>query len=156
MAIWPFDKSRGKKITGPIPDNPPDSHCSFCGRPHSTVGPMVEGPNNIFICVECVRLAYEIAEGNRMGSPAVSDLSDPTIQRSAHMHIRCYFLLERISSELWRAVSSIPKGFSGEGHSPREAVKAMQKALLSAATPALDTETGPAHWFTNHAEQRLR
>jgi hypothetical protein len=116
---------------------------------------MVEGPNDVYICVECVRLAHEIAEGNRI-QPTATDLSDFQIRRSAHMHIRCYFHLQQIAPDLWRAVSESPEGLSGEGRSPREAVKAMQKAVLAAAAPALDTDVGPAHWFTNHAEERLR
>jgi hypothetical protein len=116
---------------------------------------MVEGPNDVYICVECVRLAHEIAEGNRM-QPAVSELSDSQIRRSAHMHIRCYFHLQQVSPDLWRAVSESPEGFSGEGQSPREAVRAMQKAVLAATARAIDTGVGPDHWFTNHAEERLR
>jgi hypothetical protein len=136
-------------------DNPPNAVCSFCGRLRAVVGPMVEGPNDVYICVECVRLAHEIAEGNRM-QPAATDLSDAQVRRSAHRHIRCYFNLHQVSPELWRAVSESPKGFRGEGRSPREAVKAMQKAVLAATAPVLDTDVGPGHWFTNHADERLR
>jgi hypothetical protein len=43
-------------------DNPPNAHCSFCGRPRALTGPMVEGPNDVYICVNCVLVASKIAE----------------------------------------------------------------------------------------------
>jgi hypothetical protein len=44
-------------VPAAVPDNPPDSTCSFCGRPRSTTGPMVEGPDQIFMCALCVDVA---------------------------------------------------------------------------------------------------
>jgi ATP-dependent Clp protease ATP-binding subunit ClpX len=46
----------------PRNDNPPDARCSFCGRPRHDTGPMIEGPNNVYICVHCVRAANKIAD----------------------------------------------------------------------------------------------
>jgi ATP-dependent Clp protease ATP-binding subunit ClpX len=36
------------------------STCSFCGKTHREVGPMVEGPNDAFICANCVDLCHNI------------------------------------------------------------------------------------------------
>ncbi|RIK67522.1 MAG: ATP-dependent Clp protease ATP-binding subunit ClpX [Planctomycetota bacterium] len=36
------------------------SACSFCGKTHREVGPMVEGPNDTFICSNCVDLCHNI------------------------------------------------------------------------------------------------
>jgi ATP-dependent Clp protease ATP-binding subunit ClpX len=36
------------------------STCSFCGKTHREVGPMVEGPNDAYICSSCVDLCHNI------------------------------------------------------------------------------------------------
>ncbi len=36
------------------------STCSFCGKTHREVGPMVEGPNDAYICSNCVDLCHNI------------------------------------------------------------------------------------------------
>jgi ATP-dependent Clp protease ATP-binding subunit ClpX len=41
---------RGRRITT----------CSFCGKSSRDVGPMVEGPNDVYICANCVDLAHNI------------------------------------------------------------------------------------------------
>jgi ATP-dependent Clp protease ATP-binding subunit ClpX len=41
---------RGRKIT----------NCSFCGKSSREVGPMVEGPNDIYICSNCTELCQNI------------------------------------------------------------------------------------------------
>ena len=40
---------------------PPKVHvCSFCQRSSDDVGPIVEGPNGVFICANCVELCHNI------------------------------------------------------------------------------------------------
>ena len=34
--------------------------CSFCGKSSRDVGPMVEGPSEVYICSNCVDLAHNI------------------------------------------------------------------------------------------------
>ena len=41
---------RGRRITT----------CSFCGKSSRDVGPMVEGPSDVYICANCVDLAHNI------------------------------------------------------------------------------------------------
>jgi ATP-dependent Clp protease ATP-binding subunit ClpX len=41
---------RGRRVTT----------CSFCGKSSRDVGPMVEGPNDVYICANCVDLAHNI------------------------------------------------------------------------------------------------
>ena len=36
------------------------THCSFCGRSSDVAGPMVEGPSDVYICGDCVEIAYGI------------------------------------------------------------------------------------------------
>src|SRR3954454_10225479 len=42
--------SRGRRLTT----------CSFCGKSSRDVGPMVEGPSDVYICANCVDLAHNI------------------------------------------------------------------------------------------------
>ena len=47
--------------------------CSFCGRSGNQADTLIEGPNNVFICPECVELCHDITRQN------VKRLSRPTI-----------------------------------------------------------------------------
>ena len=49
--------------------------CSFCGRPESLVKQMVAGPNNLFICDECINSCYDMLKGK---SEASEDFVLPT------------------------------------------------------------------------------
>ncbi len=46
---------RGRKVTT----------CSFCGKSSREVGPMVEGPNDVYICCNCVDLCQNIFKQER-------------------------------------------------------------------------------------------
>jgi len=48
--------------------------CSFCGRSASQSETLIEGPNNIFICPECVDLCHDITQQNvrRLSRPSIS------------------------------------------------------------------------------------
>src|ERR1700685_4176917 len=66
----------------PPPGNPPPAGggfrgrrvttCSFCGKSSRDVGPMVEGPSDVYICANCVDLAHNIIrqEKRKMTSSA--------------------------------------------------------------------------------------
>ncbi len=53
---------RGRRVTT----------CSFCGKSSRDVGPMVEGPSDVYICANCVDLAHNIIrqEKRKMTSAA--------------------------------------------------------------------------------------
>ena len=46
---------RGRRVTT----------CSFCGKTSRDVGPMVEGPNDVYICSNCVDLCQNIFKQER-------------------------------------------------------------------------------------------
>ena len=46
---------RGRKVTT----------CSFCGKTSREVGPMVEGPNQVYVCSSCVDLCQNIFRQER-------------------------------------------------------------------------------------------
>jgi len=53
--------------------------CSFCGRAGSQTDTLIEGPENVFICPECVELCHNIIKQNRRqaGAPRVSIKETP-------------------------------------------------------------------------------
>ena len=62
---------RGRRVTT----------CSFCGKSSRDVGPMVEGPSDVYICANCVDLAHNIIrqEKRKMSStqPLFSSIPTP-------------------------------------------------------------------------------
>jgi ATP-dependent Clp protease ATP-binding subunit ClpX len=72
---------RGRRVTT----------CSFCGKSSRDVGPMVEGPSDVYICANCVDLAHNIIrqEKRKMSSaqPLFNNIPSP---RSIHEHLDQY------------------------------------------------------------------
>ncbi len=62
---------RGRKVTT----------CSFCGKTSREVGPMVEGPNEVYVCANCTDLCQNIFRQERRrvtaGSPALNEIPSP-------------------------------------------------------------------------------
>jgi ATP-dependent Clp protease ATP-binding subunit ClpX len=40
-------------------------YCSFCRKSYREVGPLAEGPDEVFICYRCVLLCKDIIESER-------------------------------------------------------------------------------------------
>ena len=51
--------STGTRRTGASKKN---AHCSFCRKNYRDVGPLVEGPADVYICGECIELCQSILE----------------------------------------------------------------------------------------------
>ena len=55
--------------------------CSFCGKSSREVGPMVEGPNDVYICANCTELCQNIFKQERRrvhsGRPAMGSIPSP-------------------------------------------------------------------------------
>jgi ATP-dependent Clp protease ATP-binding subunit ClpX len=64
---------RGRRVTT----------CSFCGKSSRDVGPMVEGPSDVYICANCVDLAHNIIrqEKRKLTSSAPMFSSIPSPRR---------------------------------------------------------------------------
>ena len=66
-------RNRGKRVTT----------CSFCGKTSRDVGPMVEGPSDVYICANCVDLAHNIIRQEKRKSstassvPAIATIPSP-------------------------------------------------------------------------------
>src|SRR5579863_6078980 len=55
---------RGRRVTT----------CSFCGKSSRDVGPMVEGPSDVYICANCVDLAHNIIRQEKRKLTAAAPL----------------------------------------------------------------------------------
>ena len=59
----------------------PKAICSFCGRSASQADTLIEGPNKVYICPECVELCHNIIQQNRKrtgtGSVSLEDMPKP-------------------------------------------------------------------------------
>lgn len=55
--------------------------CSFCGRSASQADTLIEGPNKVYICPECVELCHNIIQQNRKrtstSSVSLEDMPKP-------------------------------------------------------------------------------
>jgi len=55
--------------------------CSFCGKSSRDVGPMVEGPSDVYICANCVDLAHNIIRQEKRkltaGQPLFNTIPSP-------------------------------------------------------------------------------
>ncbi len=79
MADRSNGEGGGRKPTGAGRNR--NAYCSFCRRSHRDVGPLVEGPSDVYICGECIDLCQSIIEqerkrrgggkGNTSSSPAI-------------------------------------------------------------------------------------
>jgi len=56
------DFSSGRRGAGPTKKN---AFCSFCRKSYRDVGPLVEGPGDVYICGECIDLCQSILEQER-------------------------------------------------------------------------------------------
>ncbi len=63
------DMGGGRRPTGSVRNR--NAFCSFCRKSHRDVGPLVEGPSEVYICGECVELCQTIIdqEKRRRGAP---------------------------------------------------------------------------------------
>src|SRR5512136_3044552 len=53
------DFNSGRRGTGPTKKN---AFCSFCRKSYRDVGPLVEGPGDVYICGECIDLCQSILD----------------------------------------------------------------------------------------------
>jgi len=74
---------RGRKVTT----------CSFCGKTSREVGPMVEGPSEVYICSNCVDLCQNIfRQERRRLSSASNALSEVPSPREIHSFMDQYVI----------------------------------------------------------------
>jgi hypothetical protein len=62
-----------------------NAYCSFCRKSYTEVGPLVEGPDDVFICGKCIELCQSIIdqEKHRRGVPQTS-VPEKTFRLDGH------------------------------------------------------------------------
>ena len=58
-----------------IKGGPHEMHCAFCGKSRSQVDKLIQGPNGICICDECISTAAEMLSG----TPYAIDYDDEPV-----------------------------------------------------------------------------
>jgi ATP-dependent Clp protease ATP-binding subunit ClpX len=61
MATNTTSETGGRKPSNPSNRNR-NAYCSFCRKSHRDVGPLVEGPGDVYICGECIELCSSIID----------------------------------------------------------------------------------------------
>ena len=70
-----------------------NSVCSFCGKAQRDVGPMVEGPRDVYICKSCVELCHNIIKQEmRKTSVSRAVLADIPRPRQIHEFLSQYII----------------------------------------------------------------
>jgi len=54
--------SSGRRSSGSSSSNKKNAFCSFCRKSYRDVGPLVEGPGDVYICGECIELCQSILD----------------------------------------------------------------------------------------------
>jgi len=75
MNVNPYESPQGKESEAPVgwldrlfvwlrggSRERRDAWCSFCGKHYRETGPLVEGPNCVYICHPCSTLCVQIIE----------------------------------------------------------------------------------------------
>src|SRR5438067_4683396 len=63
----------GRRPTGNTGRNR-NAYCSFCRKSYRDVGPLVEGPNDVYICGECIELCQSIIDQEKRRRGATKSL----------------------------------------------------------------------------------
>lgn len=70
----------------------PRAICSFCGKSGSQADTLIEGPNNIFICPECVELCHNIIQQNKQRTSKALVLSEMPKPRQIKEYLDQYVI----------------------------------------------------------------
>ena len=111
---------------------------------------MVEGPDRVFICVECVRLCADVADAN--AATSLPSNLDPSKWHDAHMILVCYVRTHQGEDGVWMATALPPLQISARGDTAKDAVHRVQAELLGSAAKALAEGKQVGPHFTNQWE----
>jgi ATP-dependent Clp protease ATP-binding subunit ClpX len=82
MATNTTGETGGRKPSNPSNRNR-NAYCSFCRKSHRDVGPLVEGPGDVYICGECIELCSSIIDQEKRrrhtGKSAAKEIPAPRI-----------------------------------------------------------------------------
>ena len=79
MANKDSGQGNGKKPSSSTPKNR-NANCSFCRKSYRDIGPLVEGPGDVYICGECIELCQSIIDQEkrrRGGKGGITNVPTP-------------------------------------------------------------------------------
>jgi ATP-dependent Clp protease ATP-binding subunit ClpX len=78
-----------------------NANCSFCRKSYREVGPLVEGPGDVYICGECIELCQSILdqEKRRRGGPQKLFTKVPT-PREIVEHLNSYVVGQNVTKKI--------------------------------------------------------
>jgi ATP-dependent Clp protease ATP-binding subunit ClpX len=78
-----------------------NANCSFCRKSYREVGPLVEGPGDVYICGECIELCQSILdqEKRRRGGPQKLFAKVPT-PREIVEHLDSYVVGQKVTKKI--------------------------------------------------------
>src|SRR5437667_4656902 len=90
----------GRRPTGNTGRNK-NANCSFCRKSYREVGPLVEGPGDVYICGECIELCQSILdqEKRRRGGSQKLFTKVPT-PREIVTHLDAYVVGQRVTKKI--------------------------------------------------------
>jgi ATP-dependent Clp protease ATP-binding subunit ClpX len=124
---------RNSGQTGASGTNKRNAYCSFCRKSYRDVGPLVEGPSDVYICGECIELCQSILdqERRRRGVPKTLFKEVPT-PRTIKEHLDEYVVgQEKAKKVLSIAVHNHYKRLlHEEGHGTKHDVELEKSNIL--------------------------
>jgi ATP-dependent Clp protease ATP-binding subunit ClpX len=91
-----------------------DTFCSFCRKSYRQVGPLIEGPGDVYICGERVELCQSIIEQEKRRRGVATPL--PTLESVGQ---RIHWLVGG-QSELTKVLASVHAHYASPAHSETE------------------------------------
>ena len=81
--------------------NKKNAFCSFCRKSYRDVGPLVEGPGDVYICGECIELCQSILDQEqRRRGPSTALFSDIPTPRKIVEHLDEYVIGQRSAKRI--------------------------------------------------------
>lgn len=113
-----------------------NAFCSFCRKSYRDVGPLVEGPGDVYICGECIELCQSILDQEqRRRGPAKSLFTDIPSPRSIVEHLDQYVIGQAAAKKVLAvAVHNHYKRLSNEANGSGEVEIEKSNILLAGPT----------------------
>ena len=125
-----------------------NAFCSFCRKSYRDVGPLVEGPGDVYICGECIELCQSILdqERKRRGTEqAALHATSPRRARSSTQLDEYVIGQEHAKKVLAVAVHNHYKRLDRRPRTTRTS-KSISRTSCSSAPPAAARRCWPARW----------
>src|SRR5438132_7147367 len=76
-----------------------NAYCSFCRKSYRDVGPLVEGPSDVYICGECIELCQSIIEQEKIRRGIVNN-RQPSEEEVARKLQECLGCQQAVSAAI--------------------------------------------------------